>query len=335
MRQHIRVRERLPVWGLRLVLGVILLTLAELVMWQNPPARAPLDWAGLLVLYVALASIVMDLTVRFQARNLETLLLVSGLCGLISSAVINHSAFPNFPYGMIVNGLGLQVGAALYGLLLFVSVMRGKQVEPLQIAGAVAIGILWGVWVHWYPLQKSASWGLVPIETAHLYILPALIVIGVLVVAVAPRFRFVREKQMELLWWEAIVAGAPLFTALIVGMLQDVIPFLPLLLIIAIGAFTAWALYYQRGGYEPSILAQMLFLAPNAITYIALAIAFLIAGTVAYGLVIDSDSIAGLGVYLIAFAFGAIWLPGASLLIFWQYYRRRTAEADLDEKEDE
>jgi len=335
MRQRIRIRERLPVWGLRLVLGVILLTLAELVMWQNPPARTALDWAGVLILYVALASILMDATVRFQARNIPTILLVSGLGGLISSAVINHSAFPNFPGGMIVNGFGLQAAAILYGLLLFVSVMRGKQVEPRQIAGAVAIGVLWGVWVHWYPLQKSASWGLVAIETAHLYILPALILIGVLVIGVGPRFRFVREKQMELLWWEAIVAAVPLFTALIVGMVQDVIPFFPLLLMIGIGAFAAWALYYQRGGYEPSILAQMSFVAPNAITYIVLAIAFLIAGTLAYGLVLDSDSVAGLAVYLLAFAFGSLWLPGASLLIFWQYYRRRNAEASLGDEENE
>ncbi|MCC7446820.1 MAG: hypothetical protein IT324_05350 [Anaerolineae bacterium] len=335
MRQRIRVRERLPVWGLRLVFGVILLTLAELVMWQNPPARTALDWVGLLILYVALASILMDVTVRFQARNIPTILLVSGLGGLISAAIINHSAFPNFPNGMIVNGFGLQVAASLYGLLLFVSVMCGKQVKPLYIAGAVAIGVLWGVWVHWYPLQKSASWGLVPIETAHLYILPALILIGMLVVGVGPRFRFVREKQMELLWWEAVVAAVPLFVALIVGMIQDVIPFVSLVLLIGIGAFVAWALYYQRGGYEPSILAQMTFVAPNAITYIVLAIAFLIAGTLAYGLVSDSDSAVGLAVYLLAFAFGSIWLPGASLLIFWQYYRKRNTAAALSDDEEE
>ena len=40
MRQRIRIKERLPIWGLRLILGVMLLTLSELVMWQNPTAHS-------------------------------------------------------------------------------------------------------------------------------------------------------------------------------------------------------------------------------------------------------------------------------------------------------
>src|SRR5437868_2588862 len=141
--QRIKVRERLPVWGLRLLLGAILLTLSELVMWQNPPSRSPLDWLGLLILYVGLAAILMDVVVRFQVRSPATLVLASGLYGLVSSALINHSAFENIasgPYGLLVRGLGLQTAAGLYGLLLFIVVMRGKQAEPLQAAGAAAVG---------------------------------------------------------------------------------------------------------------------------------------------------------------------------------------------------
>jgi hypothetical protein len=328
MRQRIRVRERLPVWGLRLILGVILLTLSELVMWQNPPARQLLDWPALLILYTALAAILLDLTARFQARSPATLLLVSGVYGLVSSAIINRSAFDNLPYSLIVRGMGLQTGAGLYGLLLFVTVMRGKQVEPLPIAGAVAIGVLWGIWVHWYPLRTVANWGLVTIETATLYVLPALVIIGILLAGVAPRFRVFREKQMELLWWEAIVAGVPLFVALVLGMFQETIPFLWLLVVIAIGAFMVWALSYHRRGYEPSLLAHMTFAAPNAITYIVLAIVFLVAGTLSYNLVANADSPAGIAVYLLVLAFGFVWLPGASLLIFWRAFRAQTAPVE-------
>src|SRR5438105_1605861 len=155
--RRIRVRERLPVWGLRLILGIILMTLSEIVMWQTPLARSLLDWPILLVLYTGLAAIIMDLVVRFQANGPATLLLVAGICGLVSSSIINGSAFESLPYSLISRGLGLQTAAGLYGLLLFVSVMRGKQVEPLQVAGAVAVGVLWGVWVHWYPLRAAAN----------------------------------------------------------------------------------------------------------------------------------------------------------------------------------
>ena len=333
MRQRIRIRERLPIWGLRLVLGAILLTLSEIVMWQNPPARAarPLDWPLLLILYTALAGILMDLVVRFQARNPATLLLVSGLYGLAAATIISRNALDNLPFSLVVRGLGLQTGAGLYGLLLFVSVMRGKQVAPLQIGGAVAVGILWGIWLHWYPIQEKVQWGLVPIETATIYILPVLVLVGFLIVVVAPRFQFLREKQMELLWWEAIVAGVPLFLVLIYGMLEETIPFIPLLLVFVIGGFMVWALFYQRGGYEPSILAQMIFAAPNAITYIVLGIVFLVAGLVAYSFVTDANSVVGIATYWLVFIFGSGWLPATSLIIFWRAFRVQTAPVTDDD----
>src|SRR4051812_13766558 len=152
LRRKIRVRERLPIWGLRLLLGVMLFTLSELVMWQNPPAHSLLDWSVLLILYVCLAAILMDIVIRFQVNGPATLVLASGVYGLVSSIAINHSALDNLdagPYGLLVRGLGLQTAAGLYGLLLFIVVMRGKPAESLQVFGAMAIGALWGIWVHW------------------------------------------------------------------------------------------------------------------------------------------------------------------------------------------
>jgi hypothetical protein len=340
MRQRIRIKERLPIWGLRLILGVILMTLSELVMWQNPPAHGLADWPFLLILYIALASIMMDLIVRFQARELPELLIISGLYGMASSAVVSHSAFDNLPFSLIIRGLGLQTGAGLYGLMLFITVMRGKSINVIQAASAVGVGILWGIWVHWYPIQARTQWGEVPLQTAQFYMLPALVLIGILFAVVAPRFRFIREQQMELLWWEAIIVAIPLFITLIVGMLQTnpageiVIPVLPLIIMIVIGACIVWALFYQRGGYEPSILAQILYVAPNTITFIMLAIAFLIAGTVTYTLVNGPDSPVGIGMYWLVFAFGSGWIPLASLLIFWRYYRKRNEIELVDEDED-
>lgn len=341
MRQRIRIKERLPIWGLRLILGVILLTLSELVMWQNPPAHGLADWPLLLILYIGLASIMMDLVVRFQAHDLPELLLISGLYGMVSSAIISHSAFDNLPYSFIIRGLSLQTGAGLYGLMLFIWVMRGKSPDPIRIGAAAGIGILWGIWVHWYPIQPRFQWGEVSLQTAQLYVLPALVVIGLLFNFVAPQFRFIREKQMELLWWEAIVVGVPLFITLIAGMLQttptgdSLIPVIPLALMILIGGCMVWALFYQRGGYEPSILAQMMFVAPNVITFIVLAIAFLAAGTFSYSLINGPDSPVGVAIYWLVFAFGSGWIPLASLLVFWRYYRKRNEPELVDVEEED
>ncbi len=336
LRQKIRVRERLPIWGLRLLLGAILMLLSELVMWQNPPQHSLIDWPVLLILYVCVAAIFMDLIVRFQVNEPATLIIASAVYGLVSSGIINHSAFANLadgPYGLLVRGLGLGSASGLYGLLLFVVVLRGKPAESLQVFSAMAVGILWGIWVHWFPIQQRIGWGLMPIESASLYVLVALILIGLLIVFVVPRFRFIREQQMELLWWEGIVAGVPLFVALIVGMFQNLIAALPLLIFIGIGAFMVWVLSYQRHGTDPSILAEITFPAPNAITYIILAVAFFVAGTLAYNLITGPDSIAGAIVYWVAFVYGTFGLPVAMLIIFWRVFRAQTAPADdtLDE----
>jgi hypothetical protein len=327
MRQRIKIQERLPIWGLRLILGVMLLTLSELVMWQNPQSHRPLDWLVLLVLYTALAAILMDITVRFQANGIASLLLVSGLYGLVSGAIVNHNAFVTLPYSLVIQGMAMQTGAGFYGLLLYVTVMRGRQIEPLHVAGAALLGAIWGIWVHWYPLRSEANVELVTIETATLYILPALVIVGLLIMGIAPQFRFFREEQLKLKWWEAIVAGVPLFVALVVGVYSALIPLEWLIVMVVIGVYMVWALTNDQHGYEPSILAEATFAAPNVVTYIVLAVAFLVAGTLSYSLVINRDSPAGVAVFLIILASGVAWLPGASMLIFLQFFRRRSVPA--------
>jgi hypothetical protein len=335
--KKIRPRERLPVWGLRIVLGIVLFTLSELVMWQNPPARSLTDWPILLILYICLAAILMDLVVRFQVNTPGALVLVCAIYGLLIAVIINHSAFDSIDQSLnrfLIRGLGLQSAAGLYGLLMFIVVMRGQQITILHILAAIVVGMLWGIWVHWYPIQVGVEWGLVPIETASTYILAALVVIGLMFAYVVPRFQFIRELDIELRWWEAIVVGIPLFFALLIGMIQNIILVIPLIAFIGLGAFMVWTLYYQREGTDPSYLAEMIFAAPNMISYIVLAIAFFMAGTFAYTLIDGIDSIVGNITYWITFAFGAFGLPAAVLLIFWRVFQRETKSVKQEVMED-
>jgi len=333
--QKIRVRERLPMWGLRLMLGAILMLLSELVMWQNPLQHSLLDWPVLLVLYVCIAALMMDVIVRFQVNEPATLIIASAVYGLITSGIVNHSAFANLadgPYGLLVRGLGLGSASGLYGLLLFIVVLRGKSAEPLQVFSAMAVGVLWGIWVHWFPIQPRIGWATpehpVRIEDASLYLAIGLLFVGLLLAFVVPRFRFVREQQMELLWWEAILTGIPLFIALVVGMIQDLIPALPVLIFIGIGGFLVWVLSYQQHGTDPSVLAEITFPAPNVITYLVLSVAFFVAGTLAYNLITGPDAIAGIIVYWVAFVYGTFALPVAVLIIFWRVFRAQTEPPD-------
>jgi hypothetical protein len=324
--RRIHVRKRMSTWGLRLIFGVVLLVMSEIVMWNNPLTHSAGTWAVLVVIYTALAAIFIDLVVRLQARDIAALLLASGVYGLVASTIVTQNVFNNLPLNLLTRGLGLQTGAGFYGLLLFITVMRGRPPNGLQLLAGVAVGVLWGIWIHWYPLQDGVEWGLVPLETAQIVAVIGLVVIGALLFLVAPRFKVVREQELELQWWEAILAGVPLFLALFIGMLQNTIPFLLLIPMAALGAFIVWALNYIRKEYEPSIFGEITITAPNFMTYVAYAVVFLSAGTLAYQTVTDRDSPIGVIAYVIVFAFGSAWLPGACLWIFWQEYRERTAK---------
>jgi hypothetical protein len=300
-------------------------------MWQNPIAHRPFDWPILLLLYTVIAAIVLDLTVRFQVRDAGSLLLLGSAYALIQSAALNPGVFVSFPVTLLVRGLGLQTAAGVYGLLLFVLVMRGKPLEPLHLLGAVAIGVLWGLWVHWFPLQTAVGWGSVDLPTAQLYALIPLIVVGVLFFVIGPRFRILREKQFELILWERVAVVVPLFITVMLGIAQNLIPFFPLLVIIVIGAYVGWALNFQRDGYDPSILAEIMFAAPNLITYIIFAVVFLVSGVLAYGAITDVDSVIGNILYYLVLGFGTLALPLGSVLIFFSYLKRRSEEKAEEE----
>jgi hypothetical protein len=73
---------------------------------------------------------------------------------------------------------------------------------------------------HHHP-DAVASAALTCLETATLYVLPALVIISILLAGVAPRFRVFREQQIDLLWREAIVTGLPFF--IVLGLFQETI----------------------------------------------------------------------------------------------------------------
>jgi hypothetical protein len=338
LRSRIKFRERRSVWVVRIVFGLMLLTISEMVMWQHPDSHALYEWPILIIDYVALASILIDLLVRFQAGDLPGILLVSGLYGLVSSIIISHSAFENINYpvfSFVIRAMGLQTAAGFYGILLYTTILRGKDATLREISGAVGIGLLWGIWVHWYPIQPNIAWSQDPIalETAMLYVLPCIVLLGALLFAIAPRFRVFREDQLTLQWWEAILVGLPLFISLVVGMIpgqggRSAIPYEWLFFALIIGGYAVWILLNRDRGYEPSILAETTFSSPNLSTYIVVVLAFLVAGTLSYGLIEGPESIIGYAVYWAIFVFGTAWLPLASLLMVWRIVRRDRAAAN-------
>lgn len=322
LRSNFHPRQRLSTWGLRLVLGAVLLTFSEAVMWQNPVAHSAADWLARAILYVCIGAILLDVTVRFQARDIAGLALVGGLYGLLNGGLIGRDVYTNFPWNLLLRGMGLQTGAGIYGLLFFILVIQGRQVDWRAILGAVVVGALWGIWLKWYPIQTVTSWGAVSLETGITVFLVCAGVTGLLFLLFAPGFSVIKEDSLLLEWWEAILVGIPPFIALISGLLDEaLIPAALFALVVVIIAVIIGALNLNRHGSDPSFLANITIAVPNPATFLILVAVFLTTGALAATITTDADSPLGIATYWIIIAAGALWLPAASVLVGIRAYR--------------
>lgn len=325
-----RLRALWKTWSLRLIFGMALLVFSEVIMWENPTAHSLPEWAGRVVLYLALGTLIVDLAVRWQVREIAGLAMLSGLYGLLSGVLINHDALIDLPLGLVVHALGLQTGAALYALLFFVTVMQGRETTRLEIAVAAAIGLLWGIWVRWYPVQPGVDWQATTIETATLWLIGGALVVGVLLALITPNFQVVRESDLTLRAWEWPLVVLPLLVALGVGLwTMTPIPVAPLFVAVVVAVLIVVALLIQRVPNEPSIMAEMLFSLPNPVTFVLLGVALLVAGTLSATIIGDNpDSIIGTVTYILIGAVGSLWLPVASVVIGVRAYRLSQVESD-------
>jgi hypothetical protein len=314
----------LPLWQLRLTLGAVLMVFSEIIMWQNPTAHSLPEWGVRALLYLSLSALLLDFTVRFQVRNIAGLALVGGCYGLLSAALISRDIYTNLPWNLLVRGMGLQTGAGIYGLLFFILVMQGRQLDWRGLAGAVAVGVLWGIWIKWYPLQATTRWEAVSLETGITYFLVGAAVAGLLFMFAVPRFGIVRETDFRLEWWEALLVGVLPFISLFTGLLDEtLIPVLPFGLIILLLAVVVGALYLNRQGSEPSLLANITFSAPNPATFLSLCAAFLIVSALSATATTDADSPLGVITYWLIVAAGSLWVPAASVLVGVRAYRNQ------------
>jgi hypothetical protein len=314
----------LPLWQLRLTLGAVLMVFSEIIMWQNPTAHSLPEWGVRALLYLSLSALLLDFTVRFQVRNIAGLALVGGCYGLLSAALISRDIYTNLPWNLLVRGMGLQTGAGIYGLLFFILVMQGRQLDWRGLAGAVAVGVLWGIWIKWYPLQATTRWEAVSLETGITYFLVGAAAAGLLFMFAVPRFGIVRETDFRLEWWEALLVGVLPFISLFTGLLDEtLIPVLPFGLIILLLAVVVGALYLNRQGSEPSLLANITFSAPNPATFLSLCAAFLIVSALSATATTDADSPLGVITYWLIVAAGSLWVPAASVLVGVRAYRNQ------------
>jgi hypothetical protein len=311
------IRDRLSGWGARLSFGAVLLVSSEWVVWQTPTRFSALEWAGLVALYLALAAIMLDLVARLNVSDVFSLFLLAGIYGLLDATLISRVTAHDLPISLIVRPLSMQPLAFMAALAAFRILASGRATGPLDFVAALGIGLVWGVWVRWFPAVSDEPIPAVTIGTA----LTALAV-GLLACAairyVVPRADLYRPEDWLLTRVEWVLSGGITLAALAIGLAQRDITRPGLGIAVALGSFMAAVLYatmtLRRG---PSFLAAITPpRRPNPAAWLVVVAPFLIAGWIGYSLPgsgshsTQSDLLFGA-----LTGFGVVWPPAVSTMI--------------------
>lgn len=309
--------RRLPVWRARIVLAAVLLVFSELIVWQTPLDFNAGQWAGWLLIYGALAAALADLLVRWRINEPLSLLLLAGVYGLLNATLISHISARDLPFSLIVRPLAAQPLACLGAVGAYAVLASGRATGPLAWLIALGAGLVWGVWVRWFPIVSDEV--LPRASAAEALVLLGVAGAGLLGLAAllhrAPRIRRADWLLSRAEW--TLIAGV-LIAAMVVTADRKQVSEAGVTIVLLLAGFMLVVLYTTAvlrpdralvDGWTP-------LHRPNPAAWLALLVPFLVAGAIGYALPggaegsTQSDALFGL-----LTAFGVAWPPGVSVLV--------------------
>jgi hypothetical protein len=304
-------------WILRGLLAGLLLLASEMLLWTNPPGRAPQDWLLLMAGYAALAALLLDFAARYRIRDVYGLLALAGLYGLLNGLLLNpQTALADVPltWATRVMGAHTLVGFGMLALLLGLNAGHRLRVW----AAAALVGLLWGVWVRWLPTFTDIAAEIVPLSIFLLTAAPALL--PVIALAWLAKGRAVEAANLKLRLVERLPVAAVLVGLYIVR--QPDIDQLSLVVLGVLAGFCWLLLWFQKRDGGAMLLDSALPLHSSAPMTLLIAGGIALAGG-ALGYHLEFAETGPLDAMIGLFAaFGLVWLPTVSLVLGVRAYRQ-------------
>lgn len=316
-------------WLIRLLLTVLLALGSEIVLWSNPIGRPVQDWPLLLAAYLALGAVLLDLLVRYRARDLFGILPLAGVYGLMWSLLLNpQAALVEMPRTLLTRVMGAHalLGLAMIGLFLALARVTGHR--SLLAVGALC-GLAWGIWVRWLPLFSDLAGSAVALATMLACGAAALAALLVVWAAARRWSNGMEPARLLLPLWQRLLLMLLAALLLTIRLNAGLVDPLPAVIIVVLVAYCWLLLWFQKREKGRWLLDQPLRLLPIIPTGLLGTLLFLGAGALGYNLPFDARG-EQLAVLIGAFtAFGLVWLPTVSLVIGVRAYRKLTRQQRL------
>lgn len=309
------LKQRASAWALRLLLGTAYFTLGEVLLWNNPDFGM---WPFRLAGCVLLAALVLDILVRFHVRDVPGLLMASGVFGLLYGLLIVPDQSDELLRLIVLRPLGwYSLAGGGLGFAWAALLLRGARFRVVWAAIVGGLGLLWGIWIRWYPAQLPDG-----SETSLIMALA----IGAAALAAPGMVAYVTrhaiqkisvETYLMMERWEWAVFGGGV--AMLVGMNLDDIAALGVGALVMLGGFILGVLYFMRTRSRRSLMRGLL--PPRLVNwahYTALILVFLVGEAAGYLVPpLGNEAIPAQITWLITLLYnlGFLWLPATAIIM--------------------
>lgn len=124
------------------------------MLWTTIQEHTPLDWTLRVVGYIAIATLTLDLAVRYRIRDLYDGMTLMAIVGVLVSLFIKPDfSFTSFPVSLLTRVMGghTLVMAEMFGLFIVLTAGNNRRYRGLLLAVATWLGFYWGIWMRWNP----------------------------------------------------------------------------------------------------------------------------------------------------------------------------------------
>ncbi len=332
MTQSSALKPQFAAWAVRLLLAALLAFASEVVLWTNPPTRAPLDWLLLALGYVALSAFLLEIATRHRLRDVFGVLTLAGIYGVMNGLILNpNSALIDVPRTLITRAMGAHACAGLIALALFLGLagggLRSRRGQVVAVLLALVVGVGWGSWARWSPPVFSE----LPESAPGMLLVYGGVGVGLIALALGAARHYAAapvDLRLDARGWAFTLIV--LLGLTMIHTLQGEIDVFSLSVIVTLVAFSIMIIWFQKRKKGATLLDDVMAAPPSWGMLALLVIAFGLAGAVGYSLPRGegaNDPLALIGALFTAY--GLIWLPAVSIVLGARAFARQARAMNL------